>query len=151
METKQNKERLDDMFLKNILEKSIKKEKASKDFTKKTMDLVMQEWLANPIEQKNTKHGYKYWLILISLIIITVLAYLATDTRKLITMTNISWLKSLDQHYLVYIHSLYSNILDTFLNLSPIFYILIAALFSIFLADKLIRKLQSSFFSIFFI
>jgi hypothetical protein len=151
MDKKQEIDNFDDIFLKNILDKTVQRENAPKDFTKKTMNLVMQEWIENPIEETSKKHGYKYWCILIALIIVSSGIYLATDIRTLISMSDITWLKTIDHDYLVYIHSSYTSILDTFTSISPIFYIVLAAMFSIFIVDKLIKRIQTSMFSIFFI
>lgn len=151
MEEKQNIEEFDDDFLKNILKENHIQVKAPDDFTKKTMDSIMQEWIENPIENTSKRHGYKYWTIIIALICISSIAYIATDIRKLINMSEITWLRTIDKDYLVYIHSLYSYIIESFLKISPIVYIVILALIAIYIADKLINRAQSSFTNFFFI
>lgn len=144
------KDDFQDKFLKDFLCENIKKENAPKNFTKSTMDMVMQEWINNPVDIETNKHGYKYWIITILGAIIAITIYLATDTRKIITMSDIAWLKSFDKQYLIYIHSFLSNIVGVFLRISPIVYIVLAGLFALYLADKLLRKTHSihSFLSI---
>lgn len=151
MDKRQDIEEFDDEFLKKILKENHVEVKAPDDFTKKTMDSIMQAWIENPIEQTSKKHGYKYWVILIALISFSATVYLATDIRKLINMSEITWLRSIDKNYLVYIHSLYSYIVESFLNLSPIVYIVILALIAIYIADRLLKKAQSSYMNFFFI
>lgn len=151
MDRTQYTEDFEDKILRDLLKENNIKVKTSNDFTKKTMDLIMQEWLENPIEETSKKHGYKYWIILIAVISISAAVYLATDTRKLINMSEISWLRTLDRNYLVYLHSLYSYVIKSFLNISPIVYIVISALMSIYIADKFLKKAQTIFHDFFLI
>jgi hypothetical protein len=151
MDRTQDIENFEDKILRDLLKENHIKVKTSSDFTKKTMDLIMQEWLENPIEETSKKHGYKYWIILIAIISISAAIYLATDTRKLINMSEISWLRTIDKNYLVYLHSLYSYVIKSFLNISPIVYIVISALFSIYVADRFLKRAQTIFHNFFFI
>jgi len=140
MEDKDKNLNIDDKFLKKLIQENVSKEDAPKDFTKKTMDLVMQEWIANPIETKTKNHGIKYWIILISLLSVAGFAYIATDARKLITMSDIEWLKSFDKEYLIYLHSAFHSITESFLQISPIVYIVLAGIVAITITDKLLKR-----------
>jgi len=145
MDNQLEQEDIQDKFLKDLLSKNLKKEKTSDDFTKKTMNLVMQEWVDNPVEIETPRHGYKFWILTGIFIVIASAIYLATDTRKMITMSDIEWLKSFDKNYLVYIHSFFSTIANSFLDIPVIIYVVLAGLLALFFADKLLQKTHSTY------
>lgn len=145
MDNELKQDDIQDKFLRDLLRENLTEEKAPDNFTKKTMNLVMQEWVNNPVEIESPKHGYKYWILLGFLIILSAAVFLATDTRKIITMSDIEWLKSFDQNYLVYIHSFFSSIAKSFLDIPIIVYVVIAGLLALFFADKLLQKTHSTY------
>lgn len=130
-----------DKFLQEKLDDKACIEKAPEDFTNKTMDKIMQEWMANPIVEKKSNHSTQYWFILFTTISMAALIYLATDLRKLINMSDINWLKSLDSAYLTQLSSTYTYMVNTLSSITPLFYIIIFAVAAIVIADKLIKRI----------
>lgn len=130
-----------DNFLKLKLNENSYIEKAPEDFTNKTMDKVMQEWIANPITEKKNNHSTRYWLILFTTISMAALIYLATDLRKLINMSDINWLKSLDSTYLTQLSNTYNSLINTLTSITPLFYIILFAVIAIVIADKIIKRI----------
>lgn len=129
----------DKFFQEKLNDKSLI-EKAPIDFTNKTMDKIMQEWISNPLNDKKNKHSTRYWLILLSSVSMGVLVYLATDLRKLISMSDINWLKSFDSTYLTQINNLYSYLLNSFSNITPMVFIILFAVLAVIIADRLIKR-----------
>lgn len=130
----------DNFFQDKLKDKSFI-EKTPEDFTNKTMDLVMQEWIANPVVDKKTKHSTRYWLILLSSASLAALIYLATDFRKLISMSDINWLKSFDSTYLTQVNHMYNYLVKSVSNITPLFFIILFAVVAIIVADKLIKRI----------
>ncbi len=129
----------DEFFQDKLKDKSFI-EKTSQEFTNKTMDKIMQEWIAHPVIDKKTEHSTRYWLILFTSISLGALIYLATDLRKLISMSDINWLKSFDSTYLTQINNLYNYLLTSIGNITPLIFIIIIAVVAIVVADKIIKR-----------
>lgn len=130
----------DDFFNDKLNDKSLINS-APDGFTNKAMDKIMQEWIANPIIEKKKKHTTRYWLILSTTISLAVLIYLATDLRKLISMSDINWLKSFDSTYLTQVNNLYNYILASIGNITPLIFVILFAVAAIVIADRIIKRL----------
>lgn len=129
-----------DDFLKDKLNDKAFIKVTHEDFTNKTMDKVMQEWVSNPINENKSKHSTHYWLILFTSISMAALIYLATDFRKLINMSDINWLKSFDSTYLAQINNLYNYILTSISNVTPLIFIILVAVVAIVIVDKVLKR-----------
>lgn len=140
MESNNIKNDLEDDILAKILKDNITTNKAPNDFTKNTMNLVMEEWVKNPIVSNTKTHSLKYWIVFSISISIVGFIYIATDIRKMITMSNINWLKSFDREYLTILSSTYSSLIESFSLISPIVYIIIFGIISIMIIDIILKK-----------
>jgi len=129
----------DNFFQDKLSDKSLIKT-APEGFTNKTMDKIMQVWIANPVNDKKAKHSTRYWLILFTSVSLAILIYLATDLRKLINMSDINWLKSFDSTYLTQVNNLYNYLLTSISNITPLIFIILVAVIAIVIADKIIKR-----------
>ncbi|WP_421920471.1 hypothetical protein [Marinifilum sp.] len=127
-----------DEFIKNLM-KDIELEEPSGRFTNKVMDEVMQDWLAKPIEVKQTR-SRKQWLGLIGLLFVLALILLGTDVRTLVSDFDHPFFVQLNKLFLTPINQLLNGVFVSLSDVPVIVYIVVVAMASLAAFDKILNK-----------
>ena len=127
-----------DEFIKNLM-KDVELEEPSERFTNKVMDDVMQDWLAKPIEVKQTR-SRKQWLGIIGVLVVLTLILLGTDVRTLVSDLDHPFFTQLDKLFLMPINQLLNGVFVSLLKVPVIVYIVVVAMASLAAFDRIVNK-----------
>ncbi|PXY01759.1 hypothetical protein DF185_09855 [Marinifilum breve] len=127
-----------DEFIKDLM-KDVELEEPSDRFTNKVMDDVMQDWLAKPIEVKQTR-SRKQWLGIIGLIVVLAIILLGTDVRTLVSGLEHPFFAQLDKLFLTPINQLLNGVFVSLSKIPVIVYIVVVAMASLAAFDRIVNK-----------
>ncbi|MBN2597764.1 hypothetical protein [Labilibaculum sp.] len=128
-----------DDFIKELM-KDVELEETSDQFTNKVMDMVMQDWLAKPIEMKKPI-SRNQWIWISGLILLVVLILLGTDVRTIVSSTNNPFLNQLDAVFLQPINQILTKVFESLIKLPVMVYIVAVSFGGLVAFDRIVNKL----------
>ncbi|WP_461632810.1 hypothetical protein [Labilibaculum euxinus] len=128
-----------DDFIKELM-KDVELEDPSAQFTNRVMDMVMQDWLAKPIEMKKPI-SRNQWIWISGLILLVVLILLGTDVRTLISSAENPFLHQLDAVLLQPINQVLTKVFDSLIKLPVMVYIVAVSFGGLVAFDRIVNKL----------